>query len=165
MKPAPKPQQLAFESRLERIAEEIDYFAIPVPQEITHALGTRAAVPVSARVNDSKPFLVSLYPRGEGRHGMRVKAEVRKETGIKEGDLVRVKITVRDLAAEVSLPPDLKKALRAAKLLEAFQSLPNGKVSFTLRWIDQAARPETRQKRIQSAVDEAGQKNRAGRKA
>ncbi len=152
---APVPQKLAFESRLERIAEEIDYFAIPVPPEITRALGTRGPVPVSAQVNDSKPFLVSLYTRGGGRHGMRVKAEIRKATQIKEGDRVRVQITVIDRTAEVSLPADLEKALRAGKALEAFMALPRGKLSYALRWIDQAARPETREKRIQSAVEEA----------
>jgi len=164
MKRSPPPQQLAFESRLERIAEEIDYFAVPVPPEITQALGTRGPVPVSARVNGSKPFLVSLYTRGGGRHGMRVKAEVRKATGIKEGDRVQVEITVRDLGAEVSLPPDLEKVLRAEKLLEVFQALPKGQLSFTLRRIAQAVRPETRLKRIQAAVDEARQKSVTGKR-
>jgi hypothetical protein len=157
MKPSPKPQQLSFQSKLERIAEEINYFAIPIPPAITRALGTRGPVPVSARVNDSAPFLVSLYPRGGGRHGMRVKAEVRIATQIKEGDRVRVHITVIDRSAKISLPPDLEKALRAQKLLEAFQALPRGKLSYRLRWIDQAVRPETREKRIQSAVEDVRQ--------
>jgi uncharacterized protein YdeI (YjbR/CyaY-like superfamily) len=68
-----------------------------------------------------------------------------------------VNITVIDRSAKISLPPDLEKALRAQKLLEPFQALPRGKLSYTLRWIDQAVRPETREKRIQSAVEDARQ--------
>lgn len=158
MKRSPAPRQLSFESRLERLASGINYFALPVPAQITRALGTRGPVPVAARVNGSEPFLVSLYTQGGGRHGLRVKAEVRTEAKLKEGDRVRVKITVRDRAAETALPPDLANALRAERVLEDFKALPKGKLSYTLRWIDQAARPVTREKRIQDAVALAHQR-------
>lgn len=147
--------KLSFESQLERLAKEINYFALPVPAEVTAALKTTGPVPVSARVNGSKPFLVSLYPRGEGRHGMRIKAEVREEVKIEEGDRVSVEIAVIDREAEIEIPDDLAKALRTADALEAFKALPKGKQRYTLRWISEVAKPETRAKRIQSVVSEA----------
>jgi hypothetical protein len=143
---------LSFESRLERLAPGIEYFAVPVPAKITAALGSRGPVPVMARVNGSKPFLVSLYPKGGGRHGLRVKAEVRRAVGIEEGSRVRVELTVRDRAAETKPPADAANALRAAGLLDVFQAMPAGMRSFTLRKIEQAAKPETRAKRIREAV-------------
>lgn len=133
----------------------MNYFALPVPAKITGALGTRGPVPVSARVNDSKPFLVSLHPVGGGRHKLRVKAEVRGAAKIKEGDRVRVQITVLDRSAEISIPSDVANALRSQGVLESFKALPRGKLSYTLRWIDQAAKPETRAKRIRDAVEVA----------
>ena len=153
MKRSQVPPKLSFQSRLVRLAPGINYFALPVPAKITDALQTRGPVPVSARVNHSKPFLVSLYPVGGGRHSMRVKAEVREAAMIKEGDRARVQITVIDRAAEVSLPKDLAKALRADGKLESFKALPKGKQRYTLRRIDEAAKPETREKRIQDAVE------------
>src|SRR5437868_1187859 len=110
-KRAAKPRQLSFQSKLERISTEMEYFAIPVPLKITQALGTKGPVAVSARVNNSEPFLVSLYTVGGGRHAIRIKAKVRKETKIKEGDRVRVKITVIDRDSEITLPTDLIRAL------------------------------------------------------
>lgn len=158
MKSSKKLQKLSFQSKLESISSELEYYALSVPLKITEALGTRGPVPVTARVNGSKPFLISLYPVGGGRHYIRVKASVRKEAKIKEGDRVRVEIAVRDRSVEVSIPKDLASALRAEGVLEYFKALPDGKKSFMLRCIDEAAKPETREKRIQAAVEAAHEK-------
>ncbi len=72
--------EFSFDATLENWAEGMDYCAIPIPATITEALGTHAAVPVIARLNDSEPFKVSLFPVGGGRHYMRIKGKVRKET-------------------------------------------------------------------------------------
>lgn len=147
-------QKLSFQANLENWAEGMDYCAVHVPAEITEALGTKGPVLVMARVNDSEPFQVSLFPVGGGKHCIRIKAKVRQETKTKTGDSVRVRFTVLD-RAEVLLPKDLVSALRAEGVTEDFASLPPGKQSFTIRRIDEAAKPETRAKRIQEAVEAA----------
>jgi hypothetical protein len=158
MKSTPTPRQLSFQSTLERIADDMDYFALPVPEKITRALGTTAAVPVSARVNSSTPFLVSLYPVGGGRHYIRIKAKVWKEVKITEGDRVKVEIMVID-RDKVAIPKDLVTALRAADAEAAFKAISPGKRNYMIRVIDEAAKPETRAKRIQDAVKVALGKN------
>jgi hypothetical protein len=146
-------KQLSFEATLENWAEGMDYCAVPVPAKITAALGTQSAVLVMARVNDSAPFKVSLFPVGGGRHYIRIKAKVRKETQTKTGDTVLIRITVLD-RADVTYPPDLLAALRAAGSTRAFKALPPGKQNFIIRRIDEAVKPETRRKRIHDAVAE-----------
>jgi len=150
--------KLSFSAKLERLAPGIEYWAVTVPLKITQAIGTIAAVPVWAQVNGSKPFQVSLYTQGGGRHGMRIKASVRKEAKAEGGDRVKIRITVVDRKAEVELPKDLIKALKSDGVLDAFKSLPNGKKRYTVRLIDAAAKPETRAKRIQEAVELGHQK-------
>jgi Domain of unknown function (DUF1905)/Bacteriocin-protection, YdeI or OmpD-Associated len=132
----------------------MDYCAVPVPASVTQALGTKGPVLVMARVNDSEPFKVSLFPTGGGQHYIRIKAKVRKETKTKTGDRVRVRFTVLD-RADVTIPTDLMKALRAEGVTDDFKSLPPGKQNFIIRRIDDAAKPETRDKRIQDAVEAA----------
>jgi hypothetical protein len=153
------PQQLLFQSRLERISTEAEYFAVSVPLKVSRALGTRGPVAVSAKIsargNDSESFLVSLFPVGGGRHYIRIKAKVRKEAKIKEGERVRVQITVIDRSGEIFLPKDLASALRSEGVLSHFKALPKGKASYIIRKIDEAAKPETRKKRIQDAVEAA----------
>ncbi|MBL8301627.1 MAG: YdeI/OmpD-associated family protein, partial [Ideonella sp.] len=46
----------------------------------------------------------------------------------------------------------------AADVLAAFRSFPPGKQNFTIRRIDEAARPATRARRIDEAVAEARQR-------
>jgi len=145
--------QLAFEATLENWAEGMDYCAVPVPAAITDALGTRGPVLVMACLNDSAPFKISLFPVGGGRHYLRVKAAVRKETQTKTGDPVHIRITVLDRAA-VDYPADLLAALRAQGATKAFKALPPGRQNFFVRRIDEAVKPETRRKRIQDAVAE-----------
>jgi hypothetical protein len=144
-------RKLSFEAELENWAEGMDYCAVPVPAEITRTLGTSGPVLVMARVNDSEPFQVSLFPVGGGQHYLRIKASVRRETRTKTGDLVRVRITVLDRAS-VTVPEDLLSALEAEAVLEAFKSLPPGKQNFMIRRIDEAAKPQTREKRIRDVV-------------
>src|SRR5580658_6279437 len=144
-------KQMSFQAKLENWAEGMDYCAVPVPPKITKALGTTAAVLVMARVNCSEPFKVSLFPVGGGKHYIRIKAKVRKETKTKTGDRVRLRITVLD-RADVTYPKDLLSALKAEGATEDFKSLPPGEQNFILRRIDEAAKPETRAKRIGEAV-------------
>jgi hypothetical protein len=147
-------KRLSFQAKLENWAEGMDYCAVPVPASVTQALGTKGPVLVMARVNDSEPFKVSLFPTGGGQHYIRIKAKVRKETKTKTGDRVRVRFTVLD-RADMTIPTDLVKALRAEGVTDDFKSLPPGKQNFIIRRIDDAAKPETRDKRIQDAVEAA----------
>jgi hypothetical protein len=146
--------KFSFNAKLENWAEGMDYCAVEVPGKITAALGTTGPVLVMAQVNNSEPFKVSLFPIGGGFHYIRIKAKVRKETKTKTGDKVRLSFTVLD-RADVSFPQDLIKTLRVEGVTEDFKSLPPGEQNFILRRIDEAAKPETRKKRIQEAIESA----------
>lgn len=131
----------------------MDYCAIPVPANITEALGTKSAVLVMARVNDSAPFKVSLFPVGGGRHFIRVRKQVRKEAHLNEGDRVLVQITVLD-RADIEIPKDLSVALRGKNALASFNALTPGKRNYMIRRIDDASKAETRAKRVLEVVEE-----------
>jgi hypothetical protein len=149
--------ELSFEATLENWAEGMDYCAVPVPAKITEALGTHSAVLVMASLNGSVPFKVSLFPVGGGRHYIRVRAKVRKETRTKTGDPVHMRITVLD-RADVTYPADLVSALRAEGVTKIFKALPPGRQNFIVRRIEEAVKPETRLKRIEDAIEEARRK-------
>ena len=151
-------KKLSFQSKMENWAEGMDYCAIPVPASVTKALGTTAAVLVMAQVNRSEPFKVSLFPIGGGKHYIRIRKKIRTEAGLKEGDRVRVRILVLDRDADATIPRELEKALRSEGVLDDFKAITPGARNYILRRIDDAAKPETREKRIQEAVEAAQQK-------
>ena len=144
-------QKMSFQAKLENWAEGMDYCAVPVPAEITEALGTKGPVLILARINDSAAFQVSLFPVGGGQHYIRIKAKVRKETNITIGDRVEVQFTILD-REQTEIPEDLMNALRAEDAEDKFKSLSPGKRSFIVRRINEAAKPKTRVKRIQEAL-------------
>jgi hypothetical protein len=151
----PVGKELLFQSEMENWAEGMDYCAIPVPASVTKALGTQGAVLVMAKINDSKPFKVSLFPAGGGKHYIRVRKKVRTETNLKEGDRVKVLIRVLDRDADSTIPKDLEKALRDAGVLGGFKAIAPGARNYILRRIEEAVKPETRKKRIQQALEAA----------
>ena len=142
---------MSFQAKLENWAEGMDYCAVPVPAEITEALGTKGPVLVLARINDSAAFQVSLFPVGGGQHYIRIKAKVRKKTNITIGDRVEVQFTILD-REKTEIPEDLMNTLRAEDAEDKFKSLSPGKRSFIVRRINEAAKPQTRVKRIQEAL-------------
>jgi hypothetical protein len=150
-------RQLSFQADLENWAEGMDYCAVSVPAKITEALGTKGPVLVMAQVNKSEPFHVSLFPVGGGQHYIRIKAKVRQETNIKIGDRIQMRFTVLD-RADVEIPEDLMNALTTEGMTKAFKSLPPGRQNFIIRRIDEAVKPDTREKRIQEAVVAAHQR-------
>jgi hypothetical protein len=148
--------KLSFKSTLENWADGMDYCAIPVPADITESLGTKSAVLVLARINDSVPFKVSLFPAGGGKHFIRVRKKVRKEANLVELDRVLVQITVLD-RADIEIPKDLSAALRGKKALARFNALTPSRKNYMIRRIDDASKPETRAKRVREAVEETCQ--------
>ena len=146
--------QLSFKSTLENWAAGMDYCAIPVPADITDKLGTKSAVLVQARVNQSEPFKVSIFPAGGGKHYIRLRKKIRKDANLSEGDRVLVHITVLN-RADIEIPKDLAAALRAKKATAGFNALPPGRKHYVIRRIDDASKPETRAKRVLEAVNES----------
>jgi hypothetical protein len=89
-------KQFGFNATLENWAEGMDYCAVSVPAKITESLGTKGPVLVSASVNKSEPFQVSLFPVGGGKHYIRIKSSVRQLTKTKVGDLIQLDFLVLD---------------------------------------------------------------------
>jgi hypothetical protein len=145
-------KKFEFKAILERWASGMEYYAISIPHDITVALKTRASVPVEVQVNSSDAFMASLFPVGGGRHYLRIKNKICKALQIKEKDILKVKIKVRNRENELLIPKDLQKALKEAGAEKEILALPIGKKSFLLRGINEAVKVETREKRIKELV-------------
>ena len=154
IKPSLVGKNFSFEAELENWAEGMDYCAVCVPAEITTALGTKGPVLVKACVNESEPFQISLFPVGGGQHYIRIKARIRKLTKTKVGEHIRLNFVVVD-PGDIKIPDDLMKTLTTEGLVEAFMAIPPGKRNFIIRRIQEAAKPATREKRVEEGVSAA----------
>jgi hypothetical protein len=125
---------------------------ITIPFDVEKTFGTRARVPVCGTINGF-PFRSSIMPMG-GCFMMAVNREMREGARAKGGDTVTV-VMERDTAPRTVTPPaDLARALKAN---EKARSLWD-KLSYThkrehVEHIEDAKKPETRQRRIERAVE------------
>ncbi|MEF2978661.1 YdeI/OmpD-associated family protein [Subtercola sp. YIM 133946] len=124
---------------------------IVVPTDVYEALGSAKRHAVVVTINGfSYRSTVTPY-RGEIM--LPVSAEVRAGAGIAGGDEIDVEIVLDDQPREVAVPDDFAAALDVVPAARAFfdgLSYSN-KRRFTVP-IDDAKTPETRQRRIDSAV-------------
>jgi len=126
--------------------------ALKPPFDVAQVFGRNGRVPVKGTIN-RYPFRSSLMNMGDG-HMMIVNAEMRAGAKCKAGDMVQVVMEVDEDKRSVDVPAYLKKIINRDPQAKEFWS----KLSFThqkeyVREIEEAKRPETREKRIAAMMD------------
>jgi hypothetical protein len=140
-----------FRVRLEQ-DERSTATGITIPFDVQKTFGTRARVPVRGTINGF-PYRSTIFPMG-GCFMMAVNRQMREGAGVKAGETVAV-VMERDTEPRVVTPPaDLARAIKANKDAQATWD----KLSYThqkeyAQSVEEAKRPETRQRRIERAVE------------
>ncbi len=88
-----------------------------------------------------------------GKYMISVSAAVRKETGLRAGDPISVRLTVDSTPRTADLPDDFAAALDAQPAARAFfDALANSIRRFHIDNVNATKSPETRRRRIEAAV-------------
>jgi len=150
------PPRFAFTVPLVKLgASGACMYVLEIPASVSSAIGRRGPVPILATLNKAVEVQASLVPMGGGRHRLQLNARTRGELEIQPGDRVRVALLVPEKPPAPHIPADLALALREVDLQESFASLPVGKQNHIILWIEEAARPQTREKRVAMAIEVA----------
>ena len=124
---------------------------IVVPDELIERLGAGRRPAVVVNLNGYE-YRSTVGIMG-GKHMISISAAVRKETGVKGGDPISVKLTIADTPRQVDIPDDLARALGAEPDVASFFSkLSNSLQRYHVDNINGAKTPETRQRRVEKAV-------------
>ncbi len=131
--------------------------ALKPPFDVVEVFQRKGRVPVKGTINGF-PFRSSLMNMGEG-HMMVVNAELRAGAKCKAGDTVSVLMELDTEERIVELPDYLKKIINADPATKDVWA----KLAFThqkehVRAIEDAKRPETREKRIAAMIEMLRQK-------
>jgi len=138
-----------------RIGREWVMYVVDVPARIGKAMGAAGAVPVVFTLNGSSPRRTTMAKRAAGGHRLHIHGEVRRETGVGEGDTVTIALRRDTEPRGVEPPPDLADALREVDALDAFRAFGPAEQRELVAWMDDAKRDETRVKRIARIVERA----------
>ena len=130
-------------------------YLLEIPERVSSSIGRRGPVPIVATLNKAVEIQASLVPMGGGRHRLQLNARTREELEIEPGDQVRVTLSVPKKPPRLPLPSDLAVALKEVDFEESFAALPVGKQNHIILWVEEAARPETRAKRVAAVIEMA----------
>jgi hypothetical protein len=127
--------------------------AVVLDDEQVAAVGEGAKrFPVVATVNGYTWRTTVTRMRGEFLVGL--SKAVRQEAGAEAGDTVEVRLELDTAPREVEVPEALSKALAGdAEARAAFDGLAYTHRKEYARWIDEAKRDETRERRVAQALE------------
>ncbi len=126
---------------------------ISIPFDVRAVYGTGGQVKVKATF-DGEPYRGSIAPMGGGRHAIGVSKAIRVAIGKEVGDTVKVTLERDTEPRTVEVPGDLVAALRKSKTArERFDKLSYTHRREYARWIEEAKKQETRERRVAKAIE------------
>ena len=132
---------------------------VVIPFDVREAYGTGGLVKVKASF-DGEPYRGSIAPMGGGRHVLGIAKAIRAAIGKDVGDEVKVVVEADTEPRTVEVPPDLAAALQKAPAAKrAFEELSYTHRKEYVRSIEEAKKPETRERRVQKTLEMLRQEN------
>ena len=125
---------------------------LPVPREVSAALGTRARVEVKGTL-DGRQLRASAVPDGKGGHVIQLSREMQDMVGARAGQRVKVVLERIEQEPPVEAPADLAKALSHHLPAKAgWEKLPPPARRAWIEFIHQSKKPDVRATRIADAL-------------
>ena len=126
-------------------------FFVEVPPQVVADFGKKGQVKVRVEV-DGYVFRTSIAPYG-GKHLLGLRKEIREAIGKTDGDTIRVSMEIDSEARIVEVPDDFAQAMAAqASIRAGFDKLSFTHQKEYVEWITESKRAETRQRRIEKAI-------------
>lgn len=127
---------------------------VDVPAGVSRALGEESSVPVRGTAAGVE-FRSTLTPRGNHMHRLFVHSRVWRARWIDLGDTIEIQIE-RDMESrEPDTPYDFLRALDKRPVARRFYDRASAALRREIgNWLAAAKRPETRERRIESALDD-----------
>ncbi len=146
-----KPAVKRFRALVRR-EEGSEVCAIDIPFDVEKTFGSRGRVPVRGTLNGA-PYRGSAFRMGGDCHFMVVNRKLRAASGVSGGETVPVTMERDDAPRVITPPDDFARALKANDDARAVWD----KLSFThqrehVEHVEEAKRPETRQRRIEKSM-------------
>ncbi|HYF70625.1 MAG TPA: YdeI/OmpD-associated family protein [Ohtaekwangia sp.] len=113
--------------------------------------GCKTSFRIKGKLDHHEIGKTALLPMGDGDFILPFNSAIRKGTGKKMGDLIKVEITLD--TRELTLSKDFVRCLKDDPIAFGFfKSLPKGHQNYFSKWIDSAKTSATKTKRITMAV-------------
>jgi hypothetical protein len=140
---------LTFEATLELNGKTAT--GLTVPEDVVERLGAGKRPPVLVTIN-GYTYRSTIAVMG-GRSMLGVAAEHRAGAGVQAGDRLKITLELDAAPRTVDVPADLAKAMKSAGVTAAFERLSYTHRKEHVRAVEDAKKPETRERRILKAIE------------
>jgi hypothetical protein len=125
---------------------------VTIPFDVEQVFGKKR-LKVKATI-DGEPYRGSLVRMGAPHHILIILKEIRQKIGKSIGDEVSIEIEEDLEQRQVELPLDLQQAFQSDPVArQVFDRLSYTHQKEYVRWVSEAKRPETRQRRLQQTLE------------
>lgn len=125
---------------------------VPVPTEVAAKLGLKGMPKIQAVIAGT-PYRGSLMPMGDGTYCLGVLKAIQEAAGVGHGDTVEILLELDIAPRIVEAPADLDGALaKDAKAAAAWEKLSYTNRKEIARSLEEAKKPETRERRLAAAL-------------
>jgi thioredoxin-like negative regulator of GroEL len=126
---------------------------VPVPRDVAAKLGLKGMPRIQAVIAGT-PYRGSLMPMGDGTYCLGVLKSIQEAAGVGLGEEIDVELELDTAPRTVDAPPDLAAALaRDRKAAAAWETLSYTNRKEIARSLEEAKRPETRERRLSAALE------------
>jgi len=122
------------------------------PYDVEKEFGTKGRVPVKVTFN-GVPDTTGLIKYGHPQHILGIHKAMREQIGKDPGDVVEIELWKDEEERKLEVPVALQKLLKKEGLLPAFEKLSYTYRKEYCRWINEAKKGETRERRLAKAVE------------
>lgn len=126
--------------------------AFTFPYSAFEVFGTKGRVPVKLTIGEHT-FRSSIAPM-DGKHMMVFNLQMRQKTGFKAGDTVHIILQRDTEPRDITFSEDVLEVVKTnSAAYEKLMSYSYSHKKEVMDWIDDAKKPETRQKRITKLLE------------
>ncbi len=126
---------------------------ILVPKDVAAKLRLKGMPKIQAVIAGT-PYRGSLMPMGDGTYCLGVLKSIQEAAGVGQGDTISVELGLDTAPRTVEPPADLARALaRDKKATAAWEALSYTNKKEMARSLEEAKRPETRERRLAQALE------------
>jgi len=122
------------------------------PFDVEKEFRTKGKVPINATF-DTLPYKGSLMKYAYPQHLLGVPKAIREQAGKKIGETTEVVVWKDEEERVIVVPPELQKQMEKEKLVPFFENLSYTHRKEYCRWITEARKEETRERRISKAIE------------
>lgn len=154
------PGPIRYQTTIRKGDDYDSWMYVEFPYDLKELFGVGNLIPAIIHF-DAVKYRGSIAKMGPGHPMLLIRKDIRAELGKNPGDAVQVTVELDTKPRIIELDPEVQKAITAVPAAqERWEKLSFSHQREYAQWIEEAKKPETRQRRIEQTVERLAAENK-----